>query len=407
MVMILADACDNCPYVSNPGQEDSNGTNDGDGIGDACEEYEISSTLTGGTGTISAPAGAPLWDEICIKNNGTDPITMIRPDCINTRTWWTTGGGNLVVPRDRHGKAYDIPRDLITLAGTTVPSTPPDLSFPPYPASEYCFTCDISQTVAPENLTPGTYKIEHWYDDWYQDPWYNETTSTCNIPTYEDQTSPCYPGLWIGWMRTAQKDVEILNQPAVNEVGASVSFNPSTWDVAWATENSPLISAKIEVTGYSLTPENTTGIFLNGEVPITGTPVANGDALYVQFDRSLAVQSLLNTAVPGAKLFVTVQGELAGGNVFSGEGVVDIVANTGTESTFSRLHTVGSCDPHSGSSKEPIVGMTINVYDRSPGSCVAGIGTNWKFWETIYGDGTGNYKRILPPIVQHRNLSPG
>ncbi len=117
--------------------------------------------------------------------------------------------------------------------------------------------------------------------------------------------------------------------------------------------------------------------------------MANGDALYVQFDRSLAVQSLRDTAVPGAKPYVTVQGELAGGKVFSGEVAVDIVANTGTESTFSTLHTVGSCDPHTGSSKAPIVGMTINVYDRSPGSCVDGIGTNWKFWETIYGDGTG------------------
>ncbi len=245
----IADACDNCPYVSNPGQEDSNGTNDGDGIGDACEEYEISSTLTSGAGTISAPAGAPLWDEICIKNNGTDPITMIRPDCINTRTWWSNKVETLWFQE----------------IGTGKPTIFREISLP-WPVQQYhqhhliflfllilpastVSQCDISQTVAPENLTPGTYKIDHWYADWYQDPWYNESTSTCNPPTYEDPTSPCYSGLWIGWMRTAQKDVEILAEVPV--VGASVSFNPSTWDVAWATENSPLISAKIVVTGSS------------------------------------------------------------------------------------------------------------------------------------------------------------
>ena len=60
----IPDACDNCPYVDNEDQDDD----DGDGIGDACESYQMANTLAG---TSTVIPGAPLWDNICFKNDST------------------------------------------------------------------------------------------------------------------------------------------------------------------------------------------------------------------------------------------------------------------------------------------------------------------------------------------------
>jgi hypothetical protein len=64
------------------------------------------------------------------------------------------------------------------------------------------------------------------------------------------------------------------------------------WVAQWALFNSPPISAQISnIDGHGITDINPSTILLNGTVPIVGWSINNG-VLTVQFDRSLAVQSL-------------------------------------------------------------------------------------------------------------------
>ena len=70
---------------------------------------------------------------------------------------------------------------------------------------------------------------------------------------------------------------------------ADVSFNPDQWDPAWATGNSPPITAKISnITGYGVGNVDFSSIRLNGAVSIiTGSNKIIDDDLYVQFERAL------------------------------------------------------------------------------------------------------------------------
>ena len=117
--------------------------------------------------TLATPTvipGVPLWDNICLYNYSADPITLIKPDCANIITRWLGSDGKPAVTRDRHIKAYGIPNDLITIPGDDNDPTTDD--------NKYCINCDISQTIAPENLNPGTtYDVDHWYSDWLKDRW--------------------------------------------------------------------------------------------------------------------------------------------------------------------------------------------------------------------------------------------
>ena len=157
----IHDACDNCPYVANgPDQTDNQKDTDGDGIGDACEIY----ALSGVAESASLTLGEPLWERICVQNKSAAPITIIQPDCFNITTRWTKNDGTLVVPNDRHGKAYGIPNDLITLSAWD--SSPGAENA----EAQACVSCEISDTVAPENLAEGDYKVDHTYTNWVQDP---------------------------------------------------------------------------------------------------------------------------------------------------------------------------------------------------------------------------------------------
>jgi hypothetical protein len=139
----------------------------------------------------------------------------------------------------------------------------------------------------------------------------------CTEPTGE-----CYGQIWTGEVSSPTQSVTIEGSP-VTPAAAEVVFAPNVWVAQWASYNSPPIAAKISnINGHVITDIDPSTIMLNGAVPILGSSTDNG-VLTVRFDRSKAVQSL-GTAVPGT-YYPAVQGDLDNGDIFYGEGRVEIV----------------------------------------------------------------------------------
>ena len=357
----VGDACDNCPAVSNPGQEDDANLDDPDGVGNACEEFN--EELTTPTGTFRP--GEPIWVTATFKNETNQAISIrtIRPNCFNTTFTVKDPQGKILPPRYRIRTAYGIviPDGVCIDAGDVVTIPPGDFSV----------TCDLSEMYDPTVLTdpvPGdanavAYNVVATYanDIWFLD---------CD--------------LWTGAVSSTE-DTVTIEGTAVEKKTADISFDPAQWDEAWASGNSPPITAQISnIEVYDVDEVDPSTILLNGTVEIIPESdiVANG-VLTVQFDRSLAVQSL-GTVVPGTTVYPTVQGSITNSDaIFYGQGRVDIVQNTGTLIVRADLHTVGS-GSHPGSTKEPIEGMETKVFDKTEGSCAAGYGISWHHYPEIW-----------------------
>ena len=273
------DACDNCPYVANNDQKDD----DDNGIGNACEDYQMSSNLAGSTITL----GASQWDTICFKNDSTEAITLIKPDCANITTRWINGGVPAVT-RDRHIKIYGIPNDLLTIPGP----------------GEYCINCDIAQTIAPENLSTGaTYDVDHWYSDWLKDRWID--TNECGAVD-----EPCFGDKWRGWMRTEVQTVTVASTQAANMLDATCSFDPNVWIVDWAN-----IPGGLSITATVIGPDFEglvpSSILLNGRVAPISHQVLN-DELILAFNRKDATASFQTPPLHG-RFSQTIQGQVDDG----------------------------------------------------------------------------------------------
>jgi len=325
----VGDVCDNCPAVANgPAQAGIPGVgnqldSDGNGMGDACQ----------GTSVVTLPAsippaqpGAPLWVESCFYNGTGAPILTFTPDCYNVFYSLRDSSGNPLPPTCRMPAAYGIPDDLITIeAGGT-----------------FCVNCDVSEMYPPEVLIPGTYNVIATFSNYFQDP-------DLGKPNCYDPSGPPVPGgvpcynLWRGAIHSTQRTVTIQNAP-VQKKTAQVFFDPPDWPAEWATINGPPISAHISnIPTCQSTCTDTEGntvpgctvcfdvnnidlstVRLNGTVPITGSSSTQGGVLTVQFDRSLAVQSL-GSVVPGQTVYPTVQGGFTNSSdIFSGKGRVTI-----------------------------------------------------------------------------------
>jgi hypothetical protein len=355
----VGDACDNCRYVMNTAQTDT----DGDLLGDACDNG-IDNVITPFSPTFTP--GAPYWVTATITNSTGQDIKTLRPDCYNT-LWVLPGAQNLC----RRGPAYGIPKDIVTIPA----------------GGFFSVTCDINNMFESIPSGSSTLPLQAIYENAIQDPDY-DTLGDSNCT----ETNDCYK-LWVGSVASNPIPIEVGTPTTSGKTTADVSFNPDQWDEAWATGNSPPISAKISnIEGHSVGEVNVGSIRLNGTVPII--PASNkivGEGaqavLYVQFDLSAAVQSL-GSIVPGIPASATVQGNV-GSDIFSATRRVTIVKDTGTVYSTSDLHTVG-CGTNPGDVKTPIVGMEIRVYDASAGSCAAGYGLSWQHWGEIW-DGCSNY----------------
>ena len=274
-------------------------------MGDACR----------GTSALTLPApippaqpAAPIWVQSCFFNGTGQPITTIIPDCYNTFYAVTDSSGNLLPPTCRIPAAYGIPDDTTTIQAGAPP---------------FCVTCDLSEMYPPEVLKAGPdgaayYTVVATYSNYIQDP--DIVNGVCT-------KAPC-TSLWMGAISSTPSAVTISGQ-AVQKKTAQIIFDPSEWSVQWATVNGPPISAHIsniqDHPSFSLNDFTLSTILLNGTVPIiSGSAAVQNNVLTVQFDRSLAVQSL-GSVVLGQMVYPTIQGGFTNRNdIFSGKAPVTI-----------------------------------------------------------------------------------
>jgi hypothetical protein len=89
------DACDNCPTVINPDQQNG----DQDGLGDACEDAEDPGLL-GGIQYFEPFLSASNWTQNAVFEQGTDEMTTIAPCaglCLETLLWTASLTGTWAV----------------------------------------------------------------------------------------------------------------------------------------------------------------------------------------------------------------------------------------------------------------------------------------------------------------------
>ncbi len=316
------DTADNCPFVYNPDQQDT----DNNGIGDACQlcpesnspevcDAKYSATLSA-DGSPKQP-GEPLWVMATFLNNSTHDITTFQPDCVNTT--FTVTDGELTLPPTIREKMYGNPTDVVTIpAGAT-----------------FAVTCNLAEMFDPAVLTSGsggasaTYQVDATYANDI------ECDAQC-------QGLGGTPITFFGRIDSATQTITIAGSPAVTR-SAQIVFNPSGWLPSWASTPGTVSALISHIDGHPVSDVDPSTIRLNGTVPIivgSNSIDATGTILTVSFDRMLAVQSLgsvanfvgasdVSSCAGRSSTFATVQGRFktaanTPNEIFVGNGAVFI-----------------------------------------------------------------------------------
>jgi len=322
--------------------------------------------LTGHIDPIAqAQPGAPVWVTVTFTNATNQGIWTIQPDCFNT--YFTVTDPNSNPPNQplqsicRLRLPYGIPGDRIPISNTS-------------PNNTFTVTCDLSEMYSPSVLTsnpdgsPKTYNVNAIYSNFIQDP---------------NNLYPMFKGII-----PADNQVTVTiagpQGQSIQKLQSQIVFDPSQWDVAWATNGGPAISAQISSPdgSFDVNNINPSTIKLNGAAPIiSGSANIQNGVLTVKFDGAAAVRSL-GTAVSGSSVLPTIQGSLStpANSIIYGQGAVSLVNNTGTLIVQADLHLVGS-GTQPAVNKNPNVGMETRVFDMT---CASGIGMSWQKYPTIW-----------------------
>jgi hypothetical protein len=301
-------------------------------------------------------------------------MLTFRPDCVNTNLMLKDAYGNIVSQNDRL-KGYAIPADLVTILT----------------GGSFTITCDLSAAYSPSVFQfTGTqsYTLGATYANYFQDP----------TKTYT---------LWIGAIPSTPITVPIVgNQSgtAPASAPASVSLFPSQWSTKWATLSGLIITAQITVQGG--VPDPTKPILLSGIPIIPGSNHFNSSGVFTaNFDASAVINALGFEGIPATASNITaypvIQGETTNGLVFSAQNSMVVLQNTGT------LILTAFEETGSGSTIKKVLleDLPIKVYDMSPKSCAAQLGTtaSQNIWQSCVDvangitDSKGQATFALPP----------
>jgi len=420
----VGDVCDNCPKVSNTGQEPSTNNN---GLGAACDTGKAVTVCPSPNPDGSCPSsppqpifttGAPQWVSTKLINGSEASLQTIRPDShgnlILVGLKDQHGSGQLWLPVSNTRFAYGIPKDLYTIAAND------------------CVTVAYNIARDYPDLAPGDYCGYFAYANMIQDPDVVGNTGYC-------VTNPgnCYPGIFAGDIVQADDTCFTVAGTALTQIPATVVFSPSNWEAAWGTSGiGPPVTATIQISGLNLlstdfNTESLNTIRLNGTVPIIGgsASVSNG-ILTVRFDGANAVRSL-GPGNPGVSFYPVVDGRFSSSssslssNYFSGAGAVTLPTHLGDGTLVLQVdkHTVGSGSKPE-STKEGISGMTVRAFNTA---CTSQFYSNtWQNYPLLWDDtrcpavesgvtdGTGQVALSLPPgnyiaigYYQSQNIYPG
>jgi hypothetical protein len=208
----VPDACDNCPDVPNPDQENR----DNDAKGTACDDCPLDPNSTEACNYVleTVPNVVGTSAQLCFDYTGPVPVSLVKPDCQNTTITCHDGSGNLLPPLNRIRKAIgfefqndgtpDPAGDIITITST------------PY---QFCIECDLTELFHPAVLAATDNLIcDATYGNYAEDPDYDPVANACTNP-------PCVDNMWLGAVTSEQFSVLFV------EIDVKPGSDPSSLNI--------------------------------------------------------------------------------------------------------------------------------------------------------------------------------